>query len=87
MEKIVAKSEYEIEILFDDITYEEAKLKEIEFIKLYGRIDLNNGTLANLTDGGDGTLGVIVSKETRKKVANDLVAKITPCMVKKDQEN
>jgi len=33
--KIVAKSDYEIEILFDDITYDEAKLKEIEFINLY----------------------------------------------------
>jgi hypothetical protein len=65
--KIVAKSEYEIQILFDDITYEEAKLKEIEFIKLYGRIDLNNGTLANLTDGGDGTINP--SQEARLKMS------------------
>jgi hypothetical protein len=65
--KIVAKSEYEIEILFDDITYEEAKLKEIEFIKLYGRIDLCNGTLANLTNGGDGTINP--SQETRDKIS------------------
>ena len=65
--KIVAKSDYEIEILFDDITYNEAKLKEIEFIKLYGRIDLNNGTLANLTDGGDGTINP--SQESRLKMS------------------
>ena len=65
--KIVAKSDYEIEILFDDITYDEAKLKEIEFIKLYGRIDLNNGTLANLTDGGDGTINP--SQESRLKMS------------------
>tara|TARA_R110000822_G_scaffold46568_3_gene123797 strand:- start:302 stop:892 length:591 start_codon:yes stop_codon:yes gene_type:complete len=65
--KIVAKSDYEIEILFDDITYEEAKLKEIEFIKLYGRIDLGNGTLANLTNGGDGTINP--SQETRDKIS------------------
>ena len=65
--KIVAKSDYEIEILFDDITYEEAKLKEIEFIKLYGRIDLNNGTLANLTDGGDGAINP--SQESRLKMS------------------
>ena len=65
--KIVAKSDYEIEILFDDITYDEAKLKEIEFIKLYGRIDLNNGTLANLTDGGDGMINP--SQEFRLKMS------------------
>jgi len=65
--KIVAKSDYEIEILFDDITYDEAKLKEIEFINLYGRLDLGNGTLANLTDGGDGTINP--SQETRDKIS------------------
>ena len=54
--KIVSKTEYEVEILFDDITYEEAKIKEIEFIQLYGRIDNRNGTLTNLTNGGDGTI-------------------------------
>lgn len=65
--KIVAKSDYEVEILFDDITYDEAKLKEIEFISLYGRIDLGNGTLANLTGGGDGTINP--SQETRDKIS------------------
>jgi hypothetical protein len=65
--KIIAKSEYEVEILFDDITYDQAKLKEIEFIKLYGRIDLGNGTLANLTNGGDGTINP--SQETRDKIS------------------
>jgi hypothetical protein len=66
--KIIAKSGYDVEILFDNITYDEAKLKEIEFIKLYGRIDLGNGTLANLTDGGDGTANP--SQETRNKLSN-----------------
>jgi hypothetical protein len=65
--KIIAKSDYEVEILFDDITYDEAKLKEIEFIELYGRIDLGNGTLANLTNGGDGTINP--SQETRDKIS------------------
>ena len=31
---IISKSDYEIEILFDDLTWEEACLKEIEFIIL-----------------------------------------------------
>jgi hypothetical protein len=73
--KIVAKSDYEIEIMLNDITYEEAKLKEIEFIKLYGRIDLGNGTLANLTDGGDGTPNRIFTSEHKKKLSLSQIGK------------
>jgi hypothetical protein len=65
--KIVLKTKYEVEILIDDVSWDDACIKEIEFIKLYGRIDLENGTLANLTDGGEGTLNVISSAETRLK--------------------
>jgi hypothetical protein len=73
--KIVAKSEYEIEILMDGITFDEAKLKEIEFIKLYGRIDLGNGTLANLTDGGDGLINRIFTPEHRRKLSLSQIGK------------
>jgi len=54
---IVNKSEYKVEIVFDDITWEEACKKEKEFINLYGKIINQTGTLCNLTDGGDGTIG------------------------------
>jgi len=64
--RIAEKTEHKVQILFDNLTYEEAKQKEIEFIALYGRIDKKLGPLANLTDGGDGTLGAIVSKEKRE---------------------
>jgi hypothetical protein len=64
--KKVAEKGYEVEILFNDLTWEMACEKEIEFIKLYGRKD-GGGILANLTDGGDGTLGLIVSEKTRKE--------------------
>lgn len=52
--RIVDKTDYEVEILFNDITKEEAINKEIEFIQIYGRRDLGLGTLCNLTDGGEG---------------------------------
>lgn len=65
---IVAKTDYEVEILFENVSWEFAKEKEIEFIKLYGRRDLNKGTLVNFTDGGDGSLGRTVSKKTREKI-------------------
>jgi|688.fasta_scaffold360728_2 hypothetical protein len=56
--KIVNKSDYKIEILLDNLTWEEACEKEKEFIKLYGRKNNNTGILANLTDGGEGVIGL-----------------------------
>lgn len=68
--KIVALTSWYSEILFDNISVENAKLKEIEFINLYGRSDLGNGTLCNLTHGGDATLGYVVNKETKKRLSD-----------------
>ena len=69
--RITNKTDYKVEILFDDLTYEQAKEKEIEFIKLYGRRDLKNGTLVNMTDGGEGTLNIIVSEKTRNLISKN----------------
>lgn len=55
---IVAKTLYEVEILLDNLTWEEACKKEIEFIALYGRNDLKQGSLVNMTNGGDGCVGI-----------------------------
>jgi hypothetical protein len=68
--KIIAtKSEIEVEILLDDLTYKQAQEKEKEFIALYGRKNNNSGILTNLTDGGEGNLGTIITEETRKKLS------------------
>lgn len=64
---ITAKSLYEIEILIDNLTWEEACIKEIEFIKLYGRICNSSGCLANLSAGGKGYLNP--SLEVRNKLS------------------
>lgn len=63
---IVKKTDYEVEILFDNLTWDEACEKEKEFIKLYGRKDIGTGCLCNMTDGGDGTINI--SNETRSKM-------------------
>ena len=85
--KIAAKTEHRVQILFDNLTWEEAKQKEIEFIALYGRIDKRLGTLANLTDGGDGTLGASVSKEKRELFSRVHSGKVTSPEVKEKISN
>jgi hypothetical protein len=67
--KIVDKTEYRVDILFDDLTYEQACEKEKEFIQLYGRINLGTGTLVNMTDGGDTTHGYKHSDKTKEKIS------------------
>lgn len=63
---IVARTDYEVEIVLDNLGWQEARIKEKEFISLYGRIDKNNGPLCNLTEGGDGTLGVSAWNKGKK---------------------
>jgi len=85
--RIAEKTEHKVQILFDNLTHEEAKQKEIEFIALYGRIDKKLGPLANLTDGGDGTLGAIVSKEKRELFSRVHSGKVTSPEVREKISN
>jgi hypothetical protein len=66
---IVAKTDYEIEILFDNLSWDEAGEKEKEFIKLYGKRNNNTGTLVNITDGGGGILGIRHTEESKRKIS------------------
>lgn len=50
---ITSKTDYKVEIVLDDISPERALEEEAILIKLYGRIDLQSGSLANLTNGGE----------------------------------
>jgi hypothetical protein len=72
---IVNKSGYTVNIIHKDIDWEEAKKIEILLIEKYGRKDLVTGNLVNMTDGGEGTLGLIVSEETRQKRSEALKGK------------
>ena len=65
----------------DELTKEEAILKEKEFIKIYGRVDLKTGSLCNLTDGGEGIMGV--SLESRKKISESRLGVKNPMYGKK----
>lgn len=65
--RIVKKTEYRVEIILESEDYDFIKKKEVEFIALYGRRDLCKGTLTNLTDGGEGIVGIIRTEEELKK--------------------
>jgi len=66
---IVKKCGWKVDIVFDNLTWEDACEKEKELIKKFGRIDLGTGTLVNLTDGGEGTLKRKVTDETKAKMS------------------
>jgi hypothetical protein len=55
--RIVKKTDYIVEIIANDISYEDAIELEIFLISLYGKLCNKTGILSNLTDGGEGTLG------------------------------
>jgi hypothetical protein len=65
---IISKTDYKVEIMIDDISWETAKEKEKEFIALYGRSDKKNGILCNQTDGGDGWAGHVMKEEAKEKI-------------------
>lgn len=66
---IVKKTAFQVEILHQGISYEEAIQIEISLISKYGRRDLNNGCLVNLTNGGEGVVGNKLSLETKIKMS------------------
>ncbi len=55
--------------LLEDLTEDEAFYFEAFFVSSLGRRDLNTGCLCNLTAGGDGCSGTVVSAETRRKIS------------------
>jgi hypothetical protein len=55
---IVNKTNYSVEIIYDNLSYDDAIELEIFLIHLYGKINNKTGVLANITDGGEGTIGV-----------------------------
>jgi len=55
--------------LYSELDEELAFFLEEELIAKFGRKDLGTGTLLNMTNGGDGGAGYVVSEETRKKIS------------------
>ena len=64
------------EVLAKELTEQEAFDLEINLILTYGCINKKNGCLANLTEGGDGASGRIVSIEARQKASKSNTGKV-----------
>jgi|688.fasta_scaffold485712_1 hypothetical protein len=63
---------FDVTILKNGMSWEEACDLEIKMIAFYGRIkpskeNLNYGCLVNLTDGGDGAKGAVWSEESKER--------------------
>ena len=69
-----------IRFVADYLTNEEACAKEIALIKLLGRKDLGTGILRNLTDGGEGAPGKVVSEQQKGKQREKMKGRNTSTM-------
>jgi len=64
-------------VIYDDgLSEDEAFETEIRLIKKFGRRNLNEGTLCNLTDSGEGLSGTIFSEERKKKMSEGNKGKV-----------
>jgi hypothetical protein len=70
---VVAKYGYEVRILHDGLTEEEAFWIETKLIGMWGRADLGKGPLVNHTNGGEGASGQIQTEETKKQKSKKLM--------------
>lgn len=84
---IANKHGYKVEILHENISWDEAKEKEKEYIKLYGRIDNNTGILVNFTDGGEGLLGYVFSQEQLQKKSDNVKGEKNPMFGMNGEKN
>lgn len=85
---ITNKTDYKIEILFDNLLWTEACEVEKYLISYYGRKDTTKtGTLCNMTDGGEGRYNSRHSKETLKKLSDCRIGKKLSNETKKRMSN
>ena len=84
---IVNKVGYDIEIIHNKLSWEQACELEIKYIKDFGRKDLGLGILVNMTDGGDGAscgeMNISKKYSVRKKISKSNSGKNNPFYNKK----
>ena len=68
--KIYNKTPIKVDIVLDNLTHRDANSWEEYLIGLYGRINNNTGSLCNMTNGGDGVKGWVISEQGRINMSN-----------------
>jgi hypothetical protein len=81
---------FDVTILKTGMSWEEACELEIKMIAFYGRIkpykkNPNYGCLINMTDGGEGSKGIIFNEETLQKMSEKKIGKKASEETKKKQ--
>mgnify|MGYP003585274029 FL=1 len=74
--KVVAKTKWKFEILFESDDRKEVEQMEIDLIAKYGRKCCEQGILANLTLGGESNKGYKFTEEQRQKISNAQKGKV-----------
>jgi hypothetical protein len=72
------KNKDHIIILESGLTNIGALALERRLIKWWGRVDNNTGILRNLTDGGEGSNGKVMSDDTKRKLREAFLGKPAP---------
>lgn len=74
--RVVSKYEdFTVEVIEENLTKEDACTKEIELITKFGRRDLGEGTLVNLTDGGESTYGRVMEQWQKDQMSKAMIGK------------
>ena len=76
--RITEKISWSVEIIEDYLSWEDSILSEIFYIKKYGRMNLNEGSLVNFTDGGEGSRRLKVSKLSKLTQKNRMLSDKNP---------
>lgn len=84
--KINSKTKIKVEIIFKTTNIDLIEKKEIEFIKLYGRIDNKTGSLANHNNGGAGLRSKKHSETVKEKIRNSRIGKSSGMKNKKHSQ-
>lgn len=99
---ITNKVDWSVDIIEYNLSWEEACEREKYWIKFYGRRDLNEGTLVNMTEGGEGVkghsdelkdrlrninLGKSLSNDHKNKISSSMKGKILTEVHKKSLSN
>jgi group I intron endonuclease len=72
--------------LYENLNEDQSFETEKQLIKEIGRINSKTGLLVNMTDGGEGSSGLIFSKEHRKKLSERKKGKVNPNFGKSPSE-